>query len=156
MTAAERQFVITGISPEGRSVFIHSGAANQVPDAGLTGVAYWPMWSTPDGPALVGATAGGEIPDAIWFPEPGGTRFFVVAVPPGKGCDRAESAYHTTETVDYGVVLSGEIVLELDADERRLPAGSCVVQRGTRHRWRNEQPEPAVLLFLILGAERLG
>lgn len=62
---------------------------------------------------------------------------------------------HTTPTVDYGLVLQGEIVLELD-DGRctRLSAGDLVIQNGTRHAWRNRSGEPVTMAFVLVGANR--
>lgn len=61
---------------------------------------------------------------------------------------------HTTPTVDYGVVLAGEIVLDLDGGETAvLRAGDVVVQNGTRHAWRNPGSEPATVFFVLIGAD---
>ena len=61
---------------------------------------------------------------------------------------------HTTESVDYAIVLEGEIWLELDNDELvQLARGDVVVQNGTRHAWRNRSNEPATLAFVNVGAE---
>ena len=60
---------------------------------------------------------------------------------------------HTTPTVDYGVVLEGEIVLDLGAGESALlRAGDVVVQNGTRHAWRNPGTSPATVFFVMVGA----
>ena len=58
---------------------------------------------------------------------------------------------HTTPTVDYGVVLEGEIVLDLGAGESALRAGDVVVQNGTRHAWRNPGTGPATVFFVMVG-----
>tara|TARA_Y100001001_G_scaffold2359_1_gene2819 strand:- start:26553 stop:26744 length:192 start_codon:yes stop_codon:yes gene_type:complete len=56
-----------------------------------------------------------------------------------------------TDTVDYGVVLSGQIVLELDnGATRALNPGDVVVQNGTRHAWRNPTDQPATLAFVLI------
>lgn len=63
---------------------------------------------------------------------------------------------HTTDSVDFGIVMKGEIVLELDdGAERSLRAGDCVIQNGTRHAWRNRSDELATMAFVLLGARRL-
>lgn len=65
--------------------------------------------------------------------------------------------FHTTPTVDYDVVLRGTVTLELDDGvEVQLPAGSCVVQRGTRHAWHNYGSEPALVAFVVLDTRRGG
>ena len=58
---------------------------------------------------------------------------------------------HRTVTVDYAIVLSGELHLELDDGvEVHLPTGTCVVQNGARHAWRNHSGAPATLAYVIL------
>ncbi|MFF5968677.1 cupin domain-containing protein [Streptomyces collinus] len=62
---------------------------------------------------------------------------------------------HATPTVDYGIVLQGEIVLELDDGHRTsLSAGDIVIQNGTRHAWRNRSDQPATMAFVLIGAEQ--
>jgi hypothetical protein len=58
---------------------------------------------------------------------------------------------HQTVTVDYAVVVAGELWLELDdGAQAHLPTGSCVVQNGARHAWRNRGTAPATLAYVIL------
>jgi len=62
---------------------------------------------------------------------------------------------HTTDTVDYGVVVRGEMTLELDDGKIiRLRQGDCIVQNGTRHRWRNPGSEPCLMAFVSVGGRR--
>jgi quercetin dioxygenase-like cupin family protein len=62
---------------------------------------------------------------------------------------------HTSDTVDVGIVMSGELWLELDdGAERHLTAGDVVIQNGTRHRWQNRSSEPCVMTFVLVGAHR--
>jgi len=62
---------------------------------------------------------------------------------------------HTTDSIDYDVVLEGEIVLELDdGKEVTLRPHDVVVQNGTRHAWRNRSDKPAKMLFVLVGASR--
>ena len=62
---------------------------------------------------------------------------------------------HTTDTIDFDVILSGEIWLELDDGvEVHLKAGDCVVQNGTRHAWRNRGTEPCLMAVFAIGANR--
>jgi hypothetical protein len=61
----------------------------------------------------------------------------------GDHFDRSAPGMHTTDTIDYGVVVRGEMTLELDDGKViHLRQGDCIVQNGTRHRWRNPLPEP--------------
>ena len=60
---------------------------------------------------------------------------------------------HTTDTVDFDVVLSGEVYLELDdGAELLLKTGDCVVQNGTRHAWHNRSSKPCVIAVTLIGA----
>jgi quercetin dioxygenase-like cupin family protein len=62
---------------------------------------------------------------------------------------------HTTDTVDYVVVLAGEVWLELDDGQlTELRAGDTVVQNGTRHAWRNRSTEPVTLAVVQVGVAR--
>jgi quercetin dioxygenase-like cupin family protein len=61
---------------------------------------------------------------------------------------------HTTATIDYGVVLSGQATLELDNGAKVvLHRGDTYIQNGTRHRWSNIGDEPAVLAVALIGAD---
>ncbi|MFJ8360860.1 cupin domain-containing protein [Streptomyces sp. NPDC093984] len=64
---------------------------------------------------------------------------------------------HTSPTVDYGIVLQGEIFLELDDGHcTPLSAGDIVIQNGTWHGWRNRSGEPVTMAFVLIGAEHAG
>jgi hypothetical protein len=112
-------------------------------------------------------------------PTPGETRFLVVTFPPDSvffapGFDPAAAAaenlainpglaecfepdgMHATQTVDYGIVLDGEIWLELDDGRvEHLRRHDAVVQNGTRHAWRNKSDRPATLAFILIGARQV-
>src|SRR5712672_2922528 len=67
--------------------------------------------------------------------------------------ERDGSQMHTTQTVDYAILLDGELWLELDDGETvHLSAGDVVVQQATRHGWRNKGKRPATIAFVMLGA----
>jgi quercetin dioxygenase-like cupin family protein len=69
--------------------------------------------------------------------------------------ERDHPGMHTTDTVDFDVVISGEVVLELDdGAEVLLKAGDCVIQNGTRHAWHNRSSNKCVIAVTLLGAER--
>lgn len=84
-------------------------------------------------------------------PPPNGTRFAVIEFAPGN-----PPMMHRTETLDYAVVLSGEIVMEMDESELTLRAGDVVVQRGTNHAWANRSDAPARVAFVLVDAVPLG
>lgn len=67
---------------------------------------------------------------------------------------RARSPMHRTSSIDYGIVISGRVVLELDdGSETPLGPGDIVVQRGTMHRWSNPHDEPCRIAFVLIEAE---
>jgi mannose-6-phosphate isomerase-like protein (cupin superfamily) len=72
----------------------------------------------------------------------------------GRGQMEADNpGMHTSDTIDFEVVLSGEIGLELDDGvEKVLRAGDCVVQNGTRHRWHNRGTDRAMFVSILIGS----
>ncbi len=60
---------------------------------------------------------------------------------------------HRTESVDYGVVIEGELTLVLDDSEVLLKPGSVVVQRGTNHAWANRSGQPCRMLFVLVDGQ---
>ncbi len=70
----------------------------------------------------------------------------------GNAMEPDDPGMHTTRTIDYGIVLSGEIDLELDEGEVHLAAGDVVVQRATRHAWRNRGNEPCTMAFILISS----
>lgn len=86
------------------------------------------------------------------YPPERGTRFMIAEYPPGNVPRR-----HRTETIDYIVVLSGTIEMELDGGQAvTVNAGDVVVQRGTYHAWRNPGPDVCRMAFVLVDAEPLG
>ena len=139
------------------------------------------LWSTPAA-AKVGAAVpvSDPTPEVNFVPGPGETRLMTVTFPPDSvmmradfdpaafGAEFAQNApglaerfemdapgMHTTDSIDYDVVLDGEITLELDGGkEVVLRRHDVCVQHGTRHAWRNKTDKPATLLFVLVGAAR--
>lgn len=62
---------------------------------------------------------------------------------------------HKTRSVDYGIVISGEIDMLVDEDEVHLTAGDVVVQRGTNHAWANRGTQPCRIAFVLIDAKEL-
>ncbi len=77
-----------------------------------------------------------------------GTVFRVVEFAPG-----VAPRNHRTDSIDYAVVMSGEIDMELDDTVVRLKAGDVLVQRGTIHNWVNCGTEPCVIAFILIDAK---
>jgi quercetin dioxygenase-like cupin family protein len=84
-------------------------------------------------------------------PPANGSRFIVMEFAPG-----IASEMHRTETIDYIVMLSGEIEMDMDDSTVKLRAGDIMVQRGTNHAWVNRSTAPARLAIVLLDARPLG
>ena len=137
------------------------------------------MWGSDQPPAL--PADGGAPPQPRYFPSPIGYRFGFFTLPPytervpepppdptavlaeletkvpgmAEVLEPGGRGMHTTDTVDFDVVISGEVWLELDdGAEVHLKAGDCVVQNGTRHAWHNRSAQPCVIAVCLLGAKR--
>ncbi len=137
------------------------------------------LWSTQATPSIPDATGRPGAPH--YFPGAGGSVFRVVTFPPDAAStyapdfdfvaalDEARAkvpdlverlepdnpGMHTTDSVDYAVVIEGELDCELDEGRRaHMTAGDCLVQRGTRHAWRNTGDRPARVAFILLGGTR--
>src|SRR5215469_10304720 len=80
--------------------------------------------------------------------DPSGTVFRIVQYAPG-----VAPRNHRTDSIDYAVVMSGEIEMHLDDDVVHLKAGDVLVQRGTVHNWINTGTEPCVIAFVLIAAE---
>ncbi len=61
--------------------------------------------------------------------------------------------WHRTDSLDYGIVLSGELEMQLDEGEVHLKTGDIVIQRGTIHNWVNRGTEPCVMAFILIATE---
>ena len=63
---------------------------------------------------------------------------------------------HRTETIDYVIVIEGEIEMDMDASTVKLKAGDILVQRGTNHAWANRSGKPARVAFVLVDGKPLG
>ncbi len=79
---------------------------------------------------------------------PGGTIFRIIEFAPG-----VAPRNHRTDSIDYGVILSGEIDMEVDDSTVHLRAGDVFVQRGTMHNWVNRGTAPCVLAVVLIDAK---
>ena len=167
---------------DGKSQVQSDGAAPRTAEyRSVPGFASALLWSTPAAPA-VGATvpAVDATPETNFVPGAGETRLMTVTFPPDSVMMRSEfdpaafgaefgqnapglaerfemdaPGMHSTDSIDYDVVLDGEITLELDGGkEVVLRRHDVCVQHGTRHAWRNKTDKPATMLFVLVGASR--
>jgi mannose-6-phosphate isomerase-like protein (cupin superfamily) len=170
--------VVTGNDAKGASRFVSDEEVDPVTVTRLPGASFVKAWGS-DRPVVL-PTDGSRPPAADYLPPPGGFRFDVVTLPPAgteapTGLDpeaaqtemeaklpglarlmeRDHPGMHTTDSVDFDMVIAGEVWLEVDDGERvLLRTGDCVVLNGTRHAWANESNEPCVMVSVLIGAER--
>jgi len=152
--------VITGHSPSGKAVIAHDDTLKPVhyrkPDEAPTGKAF--------GLTLLFRTEGSSeaaisnnVPfndpykTSIPIAEPGHTNWRIIDFPP-----HSSAPMHRTTSVDFGVVLKGEVVLEVDDGvETVLKEQTGVVQRGTIHAWHNRTDEVSRMLFVVLPSDEV-
>lgn len=177
MTLPPIHRVVTGHDSDGRAIVASDGALPTVVEiAAIPGTVFHEVWATSASPAPldngIDPTLG-----ALSLPPPqGGTRIRFVDIPPdtpeflARGAAQMKDAFtqigdaaastveaasphplmHRTESVDYGVVIEGELTLVLDDSEVQLKAGSVVVQRGTNHAWANRSDRLCRMLFVLV------
>jgi hypothetical protein len=172
--------VVTGHTADGKAVVASDERVDPIVLDLLPGYEFHRLWGS-EAPVQVpgGGTADLALP---YFPALGGFRFGLFTVPPdttvltgdldvGAALTQMEEhlpgmaghmepddpGMHTTDSVDFELVVSGRVVLELDDGvEVELGPGDTVVQNGTRHAWRNRFDEPCVMVVALVGAVRRG
>jgi len=138
--------VVTGHDSQGRAkVLIDEQVKNVF--SHRPGAFYSVIWSSDGFPVN---NDGSEDPSGkkIGTTIPGGTVFRVVSFGPG-----VAPRNHRTDSIDYAVVMSGEIDMVLDNETVHLKAGDVLVQRGTIHNWVNKGSVPCVIAFTLISAK---
>lgn len=175
---------LTGRNEAGKSVFKSFDVTSKVVEIDSNpGLTFYELYMTEGMPQLTGLEPDPMLKGTKAFPGPGGSMFRLISYPPrrpegykpppgvtfesglremsekvpgmGDHFERDAPGMHTSDTIDYGVVVRGEMTLELDDGQRvHLKQGDCIVQNGTRHRWRNPLPEPCLMAFVSIGGKR--
>jgi hypothetical protein len=164
--------IVTGHTHESRSTIVSDEPAPQVTPGAVPQAGSTVLWVTDRAPASNEGNADAA-PAGVRHPIPppwrGGTILRVVdfvprsqAVPSGttlEGVNRTperterHSGFHQTDTVDYAVVLEGEIWAMLDEAETLMKPGDVLIQRGTYHTWDNRSEMVARVLFVLIDAD---
>jgi hypothetical protein len=171
--------VVTGHDAHGKSIIVTDGPSPHVLElAGMPGLALINLWVTDRAPAAnTGSDDAADRP-VVLEPPTRGTIFRVVDFPPdrnmagqvdrskafaamgaGHAMDRSAARHpgtHKTNTVDYALVLDGEIWALMDEGETLLKAGDCLIQRGTNHAWSNRSEKACRVAFVLVSAEAGG
>ena len=153
--AAQARRVVTGHDAQGKSVKLSDGVPPQDhPMQGSTvGADFIEIWNSPEAVPALTSEPNGE-PTARPFeimPASGHIMRIIEIYPPHMGGKR--TVMHRTRTLDYAIVIEGEVVLVLDDGETVLGPGSVVVQRGTDHAWENRSDGVTKMAFFHLAAE---
>lgn len=174
--------VVTGHDSTGKAIIQEDGIVPRIQRiGGDTGPLFYEVWNTRETPARIDP-ASGEPPEEgiILAPPENGTRIRVLDIPPDdpsfaemtpeearahfaeigaadassfEGKESRHAHMHRTETIDYGIVLEGEIVLIMDEGETTVRAGDIVVQRGTNHGWANRTDRNCRIAFILIDGE---
>jgi quercetin dioxygenase-like cupin family protein len=138
--------VVTGHDDQGRAKVLIDEQVNNV-FSHRQNAEYGVIWSTDSLPAN---NDGSEDPSnkKIGTTIENGSVFRIVSFGPG-----VAPRNHRTDSIDYAVVMSGEIDMVLDNETARLKAGDVLVQRGTVHNWINNGKEPCIIAFALISAQ---
>ncbi len=162
--------VVTGVNAEGQALIIQDGLAPTTvsrPALNMEAALIWTTSETPADlsqydeptfrPSSIGPTPGGSLVRVTDFlPSPESVDDATVQKEFGLGGDAQGGRHalmHRTKTLDYAIVLSGEIDMLLDEGEVHLKAGDILVQRGTNHAWVNRGAEPCRIAFVMVDAQ---
>lgn len=144
MDNVEQGSCVVAREVNGRPAFIELDGHARQAVGGISTSWFWAAIGTPRLPGDIGLP-----PVSPTFPGPGGSKFGLISLPA-----RCETGLHATVSVDFEVIVSGQVVLELPGDQSRvLGPGDSVVLAGVTHRWRNSFDEACVWAAFIVGAE---
>lgn len=178
---AEFRRVVTGHDDAGNAIILSDGPPSRVDSLGPHGPTFYELWNTRETPAMIDRRSGEpEEAGLILAPPPNGTRIRILDIFPetedlkdlsaeearahfemigageasakAKG-DAPHPFMHRTETIDYGIVLEGEIVLIVDKGETTVRQGDVVVQRGTNHAWANRSGKMCRIAFILIDGQ---
>ena len=185
MNEAPVRRIVTGHDDQGRAVFLEDAAVPRVQRiGGPHGPLFFEVWNTTDTPAPLDPASGEPPETGIQLAPPrNGTRIRVLDIPPDdarlealtpeeakahfaevgaadasshSGSGSKHAFMHRTETIDYGIVLEGELTLILDVGETVVRAGDIVIQRGTNHGWANRSGKHCRIAFILIDGHYTG
>jgi len=159
--------IVTG-HRDGKAVVIYDSAAPNQKLRQASGLVSTLLWVTDETPADISGTADRAAGDIGVPPPANGSIFRVVDFPPEQGARSREAilremgvagqgaarhhGMHRTRSIDYAIVIEGEIDMLLDDSEVHLKAGDVLVQQGTNHAWANRGSAPCRIAFVLIDA----
>ena len=182
MSTKPTRRIVTGHDEAGQAIIQEDGPVPRMQQVGgPNGPLFQEVWNTRATPAPIDASSGEPQEDEITLAPPrNGTRIRVLDIPPDdeglahttpeearahfaevgaadasshSGAGSRHAHMHRTETIDYGIVLEGEIVLIVDEGETTVRAGDVVVQRGTNHGWANRSGRNCRIAFVLIDGQ---
>ncbi len=173
MTTTVRR-VVTGHDETGKAIVLIDGAAANVKVRPGTGIGATLLWMTDETPSDMTGHADAAERETGVTPPINGSIFRTVEFPPEKNAEGGQSneemraqmgvgrggadtparhpGMHRTPSIDYAIIMTGEIDMLLDDSEVHLVAGDVVVQHGTNHAWANRGDAPCQIAFILIGA----
>lgn len=170
--------IVTGHDAHGNACLVSDAAPTHVVQVGgEAGATFYEVWHTLETPAVIDRQSGEPTENGLVLAPPvGGTRIRIIDFPPEAniigsldeaGARQAFGAMgggealrfkqgtshplmHRTQSIDYGIVLEGEMTLVLDHEETALRTGDIVVQRGTNHAWSNRSDRRCRMAFVLI------
>jgi hypothetical protein len=170
--------IVTGHDTDNRAVILSDEPPPRVQRIGTQGPVFYEVWNTRETPVRIDRASGEPEEEQLTLSPPkNGTRIRVLDIPPetedlkrldadaarehfaeigAAGASTAGTAnaphpfMHRTETIDYGIVLEGEITLIVDRGETVVRAGDIVIQRGTNHAWANRSGKNCRIAFVLI------
>ena len=139
--------IVTGHDAEGRAVILHDSAAPNVKHR-PSGLVSTLLWTTGESPADVSRKDDRAAREIGIAPPERGSIFRVVDFPPG-----AKGEMHRTRSIDYAVVIEGEIDMLLPGGAVHLRAGDVLVQQATDHAWENRGGSNCRVAFILIDAK---
>ena len=172
--------IVTGHDTDRRAIVV-SDAAPELTYmiGGPNGAKFFEVWNTTETPAKIDNGAFDQETGLVLGPPKGGTRIRVIDFPPegdeirnltkdeaakhfktmsdehasSAGDEAPHPLMHRTQTVDYGIVLEGELTMILDRSETTVKAGDIVIQRGTNHAWANRTSKMCRVAFILIDGQ---
>ncbi|HZC25555.1 MAG TPA: cupin domain-containing protein [Actinopolymorphaceae bacterium] len=170
--------VVTGHDSEGKARVVDDRDVEPITSELMPGCAAYRLWGRDERPTF--PDDGSPRRAVAYYPPRDGSRFMINTILPGqivppRDLDTAAAmaelerempgamatmeadvpGMHTTDSIDYVMVVSGEVTLELDdGDQTVLRTGDVVIQNGTRHAWRNQGTESCTIVGVAVGADR--
>ena len=136
--------IVTGHNENGKSLVKWDSELDM--QAGRQGFEQVPLWATDSLPPRL--TDEDPVSWELGTSLANGSVFRITRYAPG-----VAERWHRTDSIDYGIVLSGELWMQLDEGEVHLKAGDVVIQRGTIHNWENRGTEPCMMAFILIATE---